>query len=60
MFTDEFVYDDSPSGITIPVMLSYGATDILVSAKVDTGAQVCLFSHEDVIYSRHNLGTGLL
>src|SRR5215475_4702439 len=46
-FTDEFVYDDSPSGITIPVMLSYGAIDILVSAKVDTGAQVCLFSHED-------------
>jgi len=34
-FTDEFVYDDSPYGITIPVMLSYGATDILVSAKVD-------------------------
>lgn len=28
-------------------MLSYGATDILVSAKVDTGAQVCLFSYED-------------
>jgi hypothetical protein len=46
-FTDEFVYDDSPSGITIPVMLSYGSIDILVSAKVDTGAQVCLFSHED-------------
>src|SRR5262245_33179425 len=46
-FTEEFVYDDDPSGVTIPVMLSYGATDILVSAKVDTGAQVCLFSHED-------------
>ena len=46
-FTEEFVYDDDPSGITIPVMLSYGSTDILVSAKVDTGAQVCLFSHED-------------
>ena len=46
-FTEEFDYDDDPFGITIPVMLSYGATDILVSAKVDTGAQVCLFSHED-------------
>ena len=46
-FAEEFDYDDDPSGITIPVMLSYGATDILVSAKVDTGAQVCLFSHED-------------
>lgn len=46
-FTEEFVYDDDPTGITVPVMLSYGATDILVSAKVDTGAQVCLFSHED-------------
>jgi|SRR5262245_9427197 hypothetical protein len=46
-FTEEFVYDDNPSGITVPVALSYGATDILVSAKVDTGAQVCLFSHED-------------
>ncbi len=47
IFTEEFAYDDDPFGITIPVMLSYGATDILVSAKVDTGAQVCLFSHED-------------
>jgi len=46
-FTEELDYDDDPFGITIPVMLSYGATDILVSAKVDTGAQVCLFSHED-------------
>jgi hypothetical protein len=46
-FTEEFVYDDDPSGLTIPVMLSYGATDVLISAKVDTDAQVCLFSHED-------------
>jgi len=46
-FTEEFVYDDDPSGVTLPVILSYGAADILVSAKVDTGAQVCLFSHED-------------
>jgi hypothetical protein len=46
-FTEEFVYDDDPSGVTLPVILSYGAADIPVSAKVDTGAQVCLFSHED-------------
>lgn len=46
-FTEEFFYKDDPTGITIPVMLSHGSNDIFVSAKVDTGAAVCLFSHEN-------------
>src|ERR1051326_650751 len=46
-FTEEFSYRDDPSGITIPVVIAYEANEILVSAKVDTGADVCLFSHEN-------------
>lgn len=46
-FTEEFTYDDDPTGITLPVILSSGTNDILVPAKVDTGAAVCLFSNED-------------
>lgn len=46
-FTEVYQYPDNLDGITIPVMLTYGAMDIRVQAKVDTGAGVCLFSHED-------------
>ena len=46
-FTEEFSYQHAPSGITIPVRLASGATEIFVSAKVDTGADVCLFSLEN-------------
>ena len=46
-FAEAFLYPDDPSGITMPVVLLYGGKAIRISAKVDTGAAVCLFSHED-------------
>jgi hypothetical protein len=46
VFSEEFQYPDDPSGITIPVTLSHGERTLRVAAKVDTGAQVCLFAHE--------------
>jgi hypothetical protein len=46
IFTEEFSYPDDPSGITVPVILAYGAKSFRFSAKVDTGAEVCPFSHE--------------
>lgn len=45
-FTEKFSYQDESSGINIAVLLSHGEKDILVAAKVDTGAAVCLFSRE--------------
>jgi hypothetical protein len=46
-FTEEFHYTDDLSGISIPVVLSYGDKSRRVQAKVDTGGEVCLFSRED-------------
>ena len=46
-FAEAFPYPDDPSGITLPVALMYGGKAIRSAAKVDTGAAVCLFSHED-------------
>ena len=45
-FTEEFRYKDDPSGIGIPLMLTYGSKSLRLPAKVDTGSEVCLFSHE--------------
>jgi len=45
-FDEELRYPDDPSGITIPVLLTHGQKSLRVAAKVDTGAQVCLFAHE--------------
>ncbi len=46
-FTEEFHYADDLSGISIPVVLSYGEKSRRVQAKVDIGGEVCLFSRED-------------
>lgn len=46
-FAEEYRYKDDEEGIPIRVMLTYGGKTIRVAAKVDTGAAVCLFSHED-------------
>jgi hypothetical protein len=46
-FDEEHLYKDDDDGIPILVMLTYGETSIEVTAKVDTGSAVCLFSHED-------------
>lgn len=45
-FTEEYHYDDDETGISIPVILSYGDKSLRAWAKVDTGAEVCLFSRE--------------
>ena len=45
-FNEEYHHDDDETGISIPIILSYGAESQRVWAKVDPGAAVCLFSHE--------------
>lgn len=48
-FAEAFRYDDTPIGITIPVTLHTGEKSLRFHAKVDTGAEVCLFRHEHAI-----------
>ena len=45
-FAEEHRYKDDKEGIPIRVKLSYGDKTIRVTAKVDPGAAVCLFTHE--------------
>jgi hypothetical protein len=45
-FTQEYTYPDEPDGITLPTTLSYGGKSLTANAKVDTGAEVCLFKRE--------------
>lgn len=54
-FAEEFHYTDDPSGITIPTLLTYGNKVIRASAKVDTGADVCLFAREIGVRIRDSL-----
>lgn len=53
-FAEEFRYDDDPVGITVPVTIHHGEKSLRFHAKVDTGAEVCLFRHE------HAVALGLL
>jgi hypothetical protein len=46
-FNEEHTYPDHSDGITLLTKLDYGGKTIFVTAKVDTGAEVCLFSRED-------------
>lgn len=46
-FTQEHHYKDDDGGIPLSVTISYGAITTRVDAKVDPGASVCLFSHEE-------------
>ncbi len=45
-FDIAYQYPDSRSGISIPVVLSYGGLSYKSIGKVDTGAAYCLFSNE--------------
>ena len=45
-FNEELRYADDPAGITFPTLISYGGKTLRASAKVDCGADVCLFSRE--------------
>lgn len=46
-FRETIRYKESITGISIPVMLSYGPQALWTDAKVDPGAEVCLFKHEE-------------
>ena len=46
-FAQEHHYKDDDHGIPLSINISYGAITTRVEAKVDPGAAVCLFSHED-------------
>ncbi len=43
-FDVSYLYEESAEGITIPVTLSYKDSQIRTYAKVDTGAEFCIFS----------------
>ena len=45
-FTETLRFVDDPAGIVIPVILDYRGNATQEQAKVDTGAEVCLFKHE--------------
>jgi hypothetical protein len=45
-FAEEYHYKDDEDGIPLQVRLTYAGHSIEVTAKVDPGAAVCLFSHE--------------
>jgi hypothetical protein len=45
-FEITYLYEDSVEGISIPVMLISGGGVYRAAAKVDSGAEVCLFSRE--------------
>jgi len=51
-FTEEVTYDENSAGITIFISLHYRGRDLRAEAKVDTGAEVCLFTNE----TGHRLG----
>lgn len=46
-FAQEHRYPDDDTGIPLVVKLTYAGQSLEVRAKVDPGAAVCLFSHED-------------
>jgi hypothetical protein len=45
-FVEQYRYVENDAGVTIPVLLGYNEKVIRVTAKVDTGADVCLFARE--------------
>jgi hypothetical protein len=46
-FAETYAYADDLTGIVIPTVLSYGSKAINIQAKIDLGAEVCLFRHEE-------------
>jgi hypothetical protein len=46
-FAAEIHYEDDADGIPLRVVLTYASRELEVTAKVDPGAAVCLFSYED-------------
>ena len=58
-FESTYLYRDSTEGIAIPVTLSSGTKAYNTWGKVDTGAEVCLFSHEAGLRLGLDLESGL-
>ncbi|MEO7652359.1 MAG: hypothetical protein ABIZ80_17985 [Bryobacteraceae bacterium] len=42
-FHAQYCYSNSSSGITVPIELGYSSKKVSLSAKIDTGAEFCLF-----------------
>ncbi|NOT60112.1 MAG: hypothetical protein HOP19_07790 [Acidobacteria bacterium] len=51
-YSEEIRYRDDETGIPIEIELFYAGNHVTVTAKVDCGSAVCLFSNED----GHDLG----
>lgn len=45
-FSDSHTYDSRPEGIAIPAVLKFEAKKIELLAKIDTGADDCLFERD--------------
>lgn len=45
-FTELIHYEDDPAGIVIEVLIENGNSKVREQAKVDPGAEVCLFKNE--------------
>ena len=45
-FSKKYVYPENEPGITLPVILGYGDRHCNTFAKVDPGAEFCLFKNE--------------
>lgn len=46
-FSHEYQYREHPDGITLYVTLTYGDRSIETVAKVDTGAEFCIFANHE-------------
>jgi len=46
IFNIQKIYNSIEEGITIPAILLFGEDIVYFQAKIDTGAQVCLFQPE--------------
>ncbi len=45
-FAEIWHYPDDHAGITIPTVLGYGNRIVTATAKIDTGAEYCLFDRD--------------
>lgn len=57
-FSESLSHPDDEDGITLRVVLASGQFSVDAFAKVDTGAAVCLFSHEIGLRLRLDIESG--
>jgi len=58
-FPIKHLYPDRDTGISVAVFLTYGDKTEKVSAKLDTGADFCVFTHDVALQLGIPLDTGL-